>query len=84
MGLTGILAASISGRLIENLGSSASLLLGLACGVVAFSLCLISHAITGLVIGIVLLDFGLSIANVSNQSKILGLNIQARSRINTI
>jgi predicted MFS family arabinose efflux permease len=84
IGLTGILAANVSGRLIKRIGASASLLLGLICGVAAFGTFLFFQSITGLVIGIVLLDFGLSIANVSNQSKILGLDAQARSRINTI
>lgn len=38
----------------------------------------------GLVVGVVLLDFGLSVANVANQSMVMGLEPEARSRINTV
>ena len=39
---------------------------------------------TALVLGVIVLDFGVSIAQVSNQSLILGLSESARGRVNTI
>jgi cyanate permease len=41
-------------------------------------------SLRGLIVGVILLDFGLSVANVANQSTILGLEPQAISRVNTI
>ena len=64
IGLTGIFAANFSGRLISRIGSNASLQLGLLCWVAAFGVFFIFQSIVGLVGGIVLLDFGLTIANV--------------------
>jgi predicted MFS family arabinose efflux permease len=84
IGLVGILAANLSGRLIKRIGSYASLLVGLASCVAAFIVFPLFVSVPGLIVGIILLDFGLSIANVSNQSKILGLDESARSRINAV
>ncbi|MGF6971073.1 putative MFS family arabinose efflux permease [Paraburkholderia sp. WC7.3g] len=84
IGLVGIAAANRSGRLIKRIGAYATLLIGLASCLAAFIVFPLFVSVPGLIVGIILLDFGLSIANVSNQSKILGLDESARSRINAV
>ena len=84
VGLVGVGAANVSGRLLTRLGRNVVLRLGLACCVMAWGVFAMDVSLRGLIVGVLLLDFGLSIANVSNQTMILGLDEQARSRINTI
>jgi predicted MFS family arabinose efflux permease len=84
VGLAGVGAANLSGRLIKRYGTNVTLRYGLASCVVAYSIFALNVSLIAMIVGVVLLDFGMSIANVSNQSMILGLDAQARSRINTI
>ncbi|ACQ93592.1 major facilitator superfamily MFS_1 [Tolumonas auensis DSM 9187] len=84
LGLVGVLAANMSGRMTTRYGVQKILLSGLIFCAIAYGIFMISPTMAGLIVGVVLLDFGLSIANVSNQSMILGLDAQASSRINTI
>lgn len=84
VGLVGVGAANLSGHWIDRHGTRPGLFVGLVCCVIAYAVFVADISIRGLIVGIVLLDFGLSLANVSNQSKILSLDPQASSRINTI
>ena len=84
VGLAGVGAANISGRLIDRYGRRLGLFIGLTCCVVAYGILLANLSLITLVAGVLLLDFGMSVANVANQSMILGLDTQATSRINTI
>lgn len=84
VGLVGVGAANLAGRLIDRWGSRASLLVALCACVAAYAVLALDVSLRGLIVGVVLLDFGISVANVANQSKILGLDAQARNRINTI
>jgi predicted MFS family arabinose efflux permease len=84
IGLVGVGAANLSGRLLARFGTGPGLLLALACCVASYVVFMADVSLRGLVVGVVLLDFGLSIANVANQSTILGLEPAASSRVNTI
>ena len=84
VGLVGVLAANLGGRVIDRVGPTRSLRVGLVCCVASFLVFAFDVSLRGLICGVVLLDFGLSVANVANQSMILGLEAEARSRINTI
>lgn len=84
VGLVGVGAANVSGRLIDRFGSKLGLRIGLACCVAAWAIFSLHLSLVALIAGVLLLDFGLSVANVSNQSQILGLEPDARSRINTL
>lgn len=84
IGLVGIAAANLGGRVIDRVGPRRSVLAGLSCCVLAFGVFGADVSLRGLIVGVLLLDFGLSVANVANQSMIMGLEPEARSRINTI
>ncbi len=84
VGLVGVVAANLSGRWIDRVGSRHALRVGLGCCVAAFVVLRAWVAVPGLVVGVLLLDFGMSVANVANQSLIMGLEAEARSRINTL
>lgn len=84
VGLVGVAAANAGGRVIDRVEPRRSLPVGLLCCVLAFMVFTVDVSLRGLIAGVVLLDFGLSVANVSNQSMIMGLEPEARSRINTI
>jgi predicted MFS family arabinose efflux permease len=84
VGVVGVAAANASGRLIDRFGTRKVLTLGLGCCVLAWAIFAVDVSLRGLVLGVLVLDFGMSIANVANQTMVLGLDAQARSRINTI
>jgi predicted MFS family arabinose efflux permease len=87
IGLVGVIAANIGGRMIDRVGPRRSLLVGLACCVFAFAVFAVHDSLRGLVAGVVLLDFGLSVASEAseaNQSMIMGLKPDARSRVNIV
>ena len=83
VGLMGVLAAQAGGRLADRFGARFGVLLGTLTGIAAFGLMSL-NGMAALVAGVVMLDFGVSIAQVSNQSLILGLSESARGRVNTI
>jgi predicted MFS family arabinose efflux permease len=43
-----------------------------------------STQVLGLIIGVLILDLGVQVAHISNQSRIFELNAEARSRLSTI
>ncbi|TYL46970.1 MFS transporter [Marinomonas sp. IMCC 4694] len=84
IGAVGVLGANISGRFIDKIGARRVLLCGLLCCVIAYGVFAAQLSLVALIVGIIVLDFGLAIANVANQSTILTLDETARSRINTL
>lgn len=84
VGIVGVIAANLSGRIIERFGSANGRLFGIGCCLFAYVVFAADISLRGLVIGVILMDFGLSIANVSSQNTILGLESAARNRINTL
>lgn len=84
IGIVGVAAANLGGRVIERVGRRQALLFGIAGTIFAFVVLMTQISLPGLILGIVLLDFGVSVVNVANQSSILSLDAQATSRINTI
>ncbi|WP_160106565.1 MFS transporter [Pseudomonas izuensis] len=84
VGIVGVIAANLSGRIIERFGSANGRLFGIGCCLFAYVVFAVDISLRGLVIGVILMDFGLSIANVSSQNTILGLESAARNRINTL
>jgi predicted MFS family arabinose efflux permease len=84
VGVIGVAAASIGGRLTDRYGVRTGALVGASCCVAAFLVFMASSSVAALVLGVVLLDLGVALSQVSNQSQILGLEEGARSRINTL
>lgn len=83
VGLVGVLAAQAGGRLTDRFGVRCGVLIGSLASVAAFVI-MSFNGMAALVVGVIVLDFGVSIAQVSNQSLILGLSESARGRVNTI
>jgi predicted MFS family arabinose efflux permease len=84
IGLAGILAAPLAGRIADKCGTGGIIGLSALLVLAGFILFAIFPSIPGLSLGIVLLDVGVQMAMVSNQSVIFALEPGARNRINTI
>jgi predicted MFS family arabinose efflux permease len=85
LGMIGALAAPLAGRYADKKGPAATIRLGLYCTMVAFLLLAVSATqVLGLIVGVLILDMGVQVAHISNQSRIFELNAAARSRLSTI
>jgi predicted MFS family arabinose efflux permease len=84
IGLAGILAAPLAGRIADQRGPGGIIGLGALLVFAGFILFAVFPTILGLSFGIILLDVGVQMAMVSNQSVIFALEPEARNRINTI
>lgn len=84
VGAVGVLAAPIAGRIADKSGPHPVILLGAALTLAAWAVFGVWGSIAGLVVGVVLLDFGVQSALVSNQHIVYALRPEARSRINTV
>ncbi len=85
VGMAGALGAPMVGRLADRYGPRPAIGVALA---LVFSAYLLLGAwgktMTGLIAGVVLLDFAVQSGHVSNQTRIYGLQPEARSRLNTV
>ncbi len=84
IGLVGVCVAPLAGTLTDRRGPDGVTRIGV-CGVLAaFVVMGAVPGIVGLVAGVLLLDAGMQLAMVSQQSVILALDDAARGRINTV
>ena len=92
VGAAGAMVASVAGRLADRHGARFTASVGISIlivsylllwGVVAMKSSMTLHVI-GLVVGVVILDVGAQMTQVSNQTRIFGLIPSARSRLNTV
>jgi predicted MFS family arabinose efflux permease len=84
IGVIGVFAAPLAGRVADRRGPQLVVALGAAATFAAWLLFGLWGTIAGLIGGVILLDFGVQSALVSNQHRIYALRPEARSRLNTV
>jgi len=84
VGAIGAAGAPIFGRLTDSIGARAALVWALFLTLVGFIILgLFGRTISGLIIGILVMDLGVQSGHVANQTRIYGIDPQARGRLNT-
>jgi predicted MFS family arabinose efflux permease len=84
IGASGIFAAPIAGRMADKRGPHLVIAVSAAISLSSWLVFVGWNGVTGLVVGVVLLDVGVNAALVSNQHLIFALRPEARSRLNTV
>lgn len=84
VGAAGVLAAPLAGRMADRLGPERVVRLSAGLAVLSWGLLWAGTALAPLIVGVVLLDFGVQGALVANQHILYALRPEARSRLNTL
>lgn len=85
VGIAGVLAASLAGRLGDRYDARWTVGAGLLTSIVAYAvLWLAGEWLGGLLAGVLLLDAGVQATHISNQTRFYALRPEARSRLNTV
>jgi predicted MFS family arabinose efflux permease len=83
VGAAGAAGAPIVGRLADKHGARFTIGFALIMLIVSYALLwLVGKILVGLILGVLLMDFGTQACHVSNQTRIYGLVAEARSRLN--
>ncbi|CAE78652.1 MFS transporter [Bdellovibrio bacteriovorus] len=85
LGMIGALAAPLAGRYADKKGAAATIRMGLYCSMGAFALLALSSTfVAGIILGVLVLDLGIQVAHISNQSRVFSHPPEYHSRLNTI
>lgn len=84
VGAVGVFAAPLAGKVADRKGPHFVVWLGIILTIVAWLMFGVWSSLIALVIGVIVLDFGIQSALVSNQHIVYALDPGARSRLNTI
>lgn len=85
VGVCGALAAPAAGRFADRHGHAAVVRMGAVLVVVAFAIFGVwQGSIVALIVGILVLDVAVQASQVANQTMVYALDVDARSRLNTV
>lgn len=84
VGMVGIFAAPLAGRYADKVGPRVIVLVGCAATAVSWLIFAAWTSVAGLVVGVIVLDFGVQSALISNQHSVYQLKPEARARLNTL
>jgi MFS family permease len=84
IGVVGVVAAPLAGRLADRIGPQMIITAGTALSFLAWMIFGLWGTLAGLVIGVIVLDFGMQSALISHQHIVYALRPDARSRLNTL
>ena len=85
IGLVGAVAAPLAGRMADRRSPRQTVGIGLFVNVAAWLLMLVAgRTLIGLAAGVILLDAGTQVAQVSNQARVYALPAEMHGRLNTI
>ncbi len=84
VGLAGVACAPLAGRLSDRHGPSGVVRLGVGLVLAAFAILAAFPTLAGLTVGVIVLDAGVQLSMIANQTVVLGLDPATRGRMNTI
>ncbi len=84
IGLIGAAGAPLAGKLSDRKGSAFTVTIALALTLAAFILMIFWISIPSLIVGVLLMDLGVQSVQVAEQSLVVSLRPDARSRMNTL
>lgn len=84
IGIVGVLAAPLAGRLADKRGPNKVVSTGVFAALMAWLVFVGWNSLADLILGVILLDFGMQSAMVAHQQIIYGLNPYARNRVNSL
>lgn len=84
VGMVGVLVAPVDGRLVDSKGAGQAILTDASAALLAWLVLAGRDSLAGLVLGVMLLDFGGQSALVAHQQVIYVLRPQARNRVITL